>query len=152
MKTGGKCWYDGSEAHTVDHVIPTKRGGTELIENLVPACERCNFQKRDLTVEEYRRFLSLKDLSRLAGVVFTEGHVKYLTKTGFRFDLPIRVFWAETDAGREHVKGVKNQAPDDIASDEAALDLDESWGMFRRQFGHRPFMTDNELKVCKLVT
>lgn len=151
MKTGGKCWYDGLEASTVDHVTPTKRGGTELIENLVPACEHCNFQKRDRTLEEYRRFLSLKEVSKLAGVPFTEGHVNYLMQAGIEFELPIQVFWAETDAGREHLTRIKDQAAYSVASDESALDLDKSWKLFSRHFGHRPFMTENELKVCKIV-
>ena len=40
---------------TVDHVIPTARGGDDGPDNLVPACERCNNDKGSLTVEEWER-------------------------------------------------------------------------------------------------
>lgn len=53
-RTPGICWYCGEEATTRDHVTPRSRGGTDDPENLVPACVRCNSQKRDKTLEEYR--------------------------------------------------------------------------------------------------
>jgi 5-methylcytosine-specific restriction endonuclease McrA len=42
---------------TVDHVIPLSRGGTNWIENIVPACESCNYSKQDKTGEEYMSVL-----------------------------------------------------------------------------------------------
>ena len=37
------CVYCGDDANTVDHVIPTSRGGTDDPMNLVAACNSCNF-------------------------------------------------------------------------------------------------------------
>src|SRR5688572_12510223 len=67
-----RCWYCGVEVATqarritnpkkykhldrasVDHKMPISRGGLDEIENLVTACKRCNTQKNNLTIEEYR--------------------------------------------------------------------------------------------------
>ena len=38
----------------VDHVHPWSRGGTHDPENLVAACARCNLEKSDMTVSEWR--------------------------------------------------------------------------------------------------
>jgi hypothetical protein len=47
------CAYCGDEANTVDHVIPSSRGGTDDLMNLVAACDRCNFgfSDRDKHIE-----------------------------------------------------------------------------------------------------
>jgi hypothetical protein len=37
------CVYCGDEASTVDHVIPTSKGGTDHPLNLVAACQLCNY-------------------------------------------------------------------------------------------------------------
>ena len=49
-KTGGVCWYCGCQTNpfrdfTVDHMHPVARGGTDDIDNLVPACRSCNSAK-----------------------------------------------------------------------------------------------------------
>lgn len=36
------CVYCGAEYEDVDHVIPRSQGGTNHVENLVPACRSCN--------------------------------------------------------------------------------------------------------------
>ena len=38
---------------TIDHVVPKSRGGPESLENLVPACQRCNVAKGDGTPGEF---------------------------------------------------------------------------------------------------
>lgn len=57
-KTGGRCAYCGCELELetfhVDHVLPIAFGGSDAIENLVPACVYCNTSKRALTLEEFR--------------------------------------------------------------------------------------------------
>ena len=40
-----KCAYCGEHAESLDHVVPRHRGGQTVIENLVPACLRCNGTK-----------------------------------------------------------------------------------------------------------
>lgn len=58
--TMGRCWYCGTHAnpyddYCVDHEIPLARGGSNEIENLVPACSYCNQSKRTKLVDEWRR-------------------------------------------------------------------------------------------------
>lgn len=57
-----QCVYCGTwltEAElTIDHVIPTSRGGSNLPSNKAPACRECNFNKAQLTASE---FLSMRD-------------------------------------------------------------------------------------------
>lgn len=43
------CLADGYRvrATTADHIIPRAHGGTQTEANLVAACERCNYSRRD---------------------------------------------------------------------------------------------------------
>lgn len=38
---------------TIDHIIPKSRGGTNIRENLHVTCKQCNFNKNNLTTNEY---------------------------------------------------------------------------------------------------
>lgn len=67
-KYAGRCAYCGREltagragdtAFQVDHLHPRYLGGTDDVENLVPACRACNHYKKTFTLEEFRRELSL---------------------------------------------------------------------------------------------
>lgn len=43
---GGHCTYCGATGRLgPDHIVPVVRGGTSDIENIVPACRRCNTSK-----------------------------------------------------------------------------------------------------------
>ena len=54
-KYKARCYYCGSPDNmTIDHVHPLSRGGSNNIENLVPACRSCNSRKQNKTVEEWR--------------------------------------------------------------------------------------------------
>lgn len=44
-KNDGRCVYCGDPADTIDHVIPRSKGGTDDLDNLVPACRDCNSRK-----------------------------------------------------------------------------------------------------------
>lgn len=46
------CQYCGSDAETVDHVVPRSRGGRHEWNNVVAACRRCNGAKRDRLLHE----------------------------------------------------------------------------------------------------
>jgi hypothetical protein len=52
-RDGNKCVYCGSTRElTIDHVLPTSRGGQNTWENLVCACVKCNTKKGNRTPEE----------------------------------------------------------------------------------------------------
>jgi len=59
-----RCAYCGCELNsdtiTIDHQIPLFRGGTNYIDNLVPACRSCNSKKHTKTAEEFMATL-IKD-------------------------------------------------------------------------------------------
>jgi 5-methylcytosine-specific restriction endonuclease McrA len=54
MRDGYKCQYCGKESKklTLDHVMPTSRGGKNVWENVVAACQGCNSTKSNRTPEE----------------------------------------------------------------------------------------------------
>ncbi|RUU23681.1 hypothetical protein EOD10_04405 [Mesorhizobium sp. M7A.T.Ca.TU.009.01.3.2] len=57
----GRCYWC-SEAfvgdnHTIDHLTPLSRGGSNYPSNLVCACRSCNSQKGPKTPDEYRLYL-----------------------------------------------------------------------------------------------
>lgn len=51
----GKCAYCPADWDTVDHVIPVSRGGGHCVENVVPACRRCNSSKGNKLLSEWHR-------------------------------------------------------------------------------------------------
>lgn len=60
-RDGHTCQYCGSTKHlTLDHVIPRSRGGQHSWDNVVTACESCNYAKSDRTPTEARMSLRTK--------------------------------------------------------------------------------------------
>lgn len=66
-KYGGRCAYcgvtltldrKGDNAFQVDHLHPRYLGGTNDLDNLVPACRICNHYKKTFSVEQFREQLS----------------------------------------------------------------------------------------------
>jgi len=50
----GRCAYCGAPARLhADHRTPLSRGGTNSIDNILPACAPCNMSKHDRTESEY---------------------------------------------------------------------------------------------------
>ena len=104
-KTDGRCWYCGKELErsdsyqdfknrfVPDHMVPKCQGGSNDLDNLVPACWSCNSKKAGKNVEEYRAHVALRD----AGIpYFTPQQIIWLKAQNFDFgyvDLP--VFWGE---------------------------------------------------------
>jgi HNH endonuclease len=54
LTLGPSCFYCGDPAECADHKTPVSRGGTDALDNLAAACWRCNTDKKDMTVEEFR--------------------------------------------------------------------------------------------------
>ena len=71
-KSKGKCWYCGIDflnaKLTRDHILPRSKGGLNNPSNLVLACEPCNREKDDMTLEIYRRHV--QHTRRVDRVVF----------------------------------------------------------------------------------
>jgi HNH endonuclease. len=61
-KFGGRCAYTGKPLEAdwqVDHIVPKRSGGTDDIDNLLPALHIVNHYKRALSIELFRNwFLS----------------------------------------------------------------------------------------------
>lgn len=77
-RTGHSCAYCGVElvrysngrvardSHTVDHVRPKSRGGSDDPSNKVHCCHRCNQYKADMLLDEWKPELRAEDLVTLA--------------------------------------------------------------------------------------
>jgi 5-methylcytosine-specific restriction endonuclease McrA len=60
---GGRCAYCGARAPLhADHRIPLARGGSNAIDNILPACGRCNCRKATMTESEFRARLVIEHL------------------------------------------------------------------------------------------
>jgi 5-methylcytosine-specific restriction endonuclease McrA len=59
QKWNWTCAYRGAhDALEPDHRVPLARGGSNSIENILPACSRCNQRKALLTEDEFRARLA----------------------------------------------------------------------------------------------
>ena len=68
---GGRCAYCGFDLHvggdnndpflaTVDHIVPQVDGGTDDMNNLVPACKLCNHIKDHMSLDVFRSCIRLE--------------------------------------------------------------------------------------------
>lgn len=70
----GECAYCGYvRPLEADHAIPLSRGGSNFIDNILPACRYCNASKKDRTVEEFR-----------AGMIYRRAPRTPLVPTGYK--------------------------------------------------------------------
>jgi len=85
------CAYCGSKENlTVDHVIPSSKGGKTTWDNCVTSCEPCNYKKGNKLLEETKMVLkfrpyqpSLVDYLRAKVQVFgLDGLIKAKTRIG----------------------------------------------------------------------
>jgi 5-methylcytosine-specific restriction endonuclease McrA len=69
------CQYCGSTKHlTLDHVIPTSKGGTHTWDNIVTACETCNNRKGDRTPLQSGMTLRIKPKAPVHPIVAFAEH------------------------------------------------------------------------------
>ena len=62
---GGRCAYCGERAPLeIDHRVPLSRGGTNSIDNILPACGPCNRRKHAMSEQEFRERLAAEKKSR----------------------------------------------------------------------------------------
>lgn len=53
---GNLCAYCGSDGDLhIEHVTPIAKGGNHVLNNIIPACHRCNYSKNTHPVEEWYR-------------------------------------------------------------------------------------------------
>ena len=61
IRDGFKCGYCGTPSDlTIDHIIPTSKGGKTTFENCITACHPCNHKKRDKSPSEAGMFIKKK--------------------------------------------------------------------------------------------
>ncbi len=91
QKTRYRCASCGDKLdmvrHTIDHIVPISRGGTNDIENLIGLCKVCNEYKNNIVYfpGDYYTYLMITD-SATMGVIHRHV-VKYLKKEVHNFDL-----------------------------------------------------------------
>lgn len=65
LKGNDRCHYCGKHVEkskiTLDHVYPQALGGPTIPQNMVPCCKNCNGKKEDMTPEQFRAYMNLKD-------------------------------------------------------------------------------------------
>lgn len=109
-KTGGHCWYCGTELFIgdakdvasrllmrqwfcIDHINPKTKGGSNDLSNLLPACWICNSSKSYKTLEEYRMMVAVRELNI---PYFNKDQVLWLRNRGFDFiEVEAIKFWGE---------------------------------------------------------
>jgi len=80
-KTNGRCYYCGIRLTPfnfhVDHETPLSKGGSNEINNLLPACSVCNLEKKDRCGYEW-----LLDIYREYGIGLGKGQIAMLKSEG----------------------------------------------------------------------
>ena len=75
---------------TMDHIYPRSTGGPTIPQNIIPVCKECNAEKSDMTLAQYKHYLSLKSNEKSAAEYLCK--IRAL-KEGFKaiglFEIPI---------------------------------------------------------------
>ena len=59
-----RCAYCDKSAQSLDHIIPRHRGGQTVVENMAPACLRCNGSKGSMEWTLWYRDQEFYSMSR----------------------------------------------------------------------------------------
>ena len=102
--TGKSCIYCGNPSESIDHVLPSSRGGLSVTKNCVPACLQCNGAKSDTDVFDWYRRQRFYDPRRAMAIrAWIEGDIR----------LAIRLLeWAEPLQNNSSTKKIKHLNPD----------------------------------------
>jgi hypothetical protein len=98
-KSGGRCWYCGVTLTPwnfhVDHFMPRSKGGEDDLENLVPACQSCNLEKKDRFWWDWQC-----DIQKSYGLYVTKGQNMSLRGEGidiqeniYDYEIPVAFFY-----------------------------------------------------------
>lgn len=74
---------------SMDHMYPRSTGGPTIPQNLLPSCKACNFEKSDLTFEQYKTFLSLSSQTERKNYLSKMCAFKEGLKAIGMFEIPI---------------------------------------------------------------
>lgn len=78
-KSNGRCWFCGMYLRpkivTMDHLIPSHKGGKSTLDNMVAACLNCNHEKGSMSLEEYRIQTSVY---RMGGPTFDQDQLNWI--------------------------------------------------------------------------
>lgn len=92
-KTDSHCAYCGkfidSKNMHIEHVIPSSRGGSDNIDNLVAACQSCNISKGVLSLDQFRLITWFrKKFSSALNQHYTPAQIIDLNSAGFFDNIP----------------------------------------------------------------
>jgi hypothetical protein len=83
---------------TIDHKIPTARGGNDDIDNLVPACRACNSARCAGTIEDLRHSAAIR-VAKMP--YFTGEQIEWMRRHGTNLKSYDHFeFWFEKENGR----------------------------------------------------
>lgn len=111
MKTGFHCAACGEKLdmvkHTIDHIVPISRGGTNDVENLIGLCKMCNKYKDNLVYYpgDYYTYLMMTNVN-----VTGEIHryvVEYLKDEVSKFDLHRYPLISPCSTAMTTIKGIQ---------------------------------------------
>lgn len=85
---------DNTCAH-IDHLLPQCQGGSDAASNLVTACRSCNCTKGKKSLEEYRRYVDLRDHEYIRAQYFLRQILDECDDLPFRKQLKAMLVWLE---------------------------------------------------------
>lgn len=74
---------------TMDHMYPRSTGGPTIPQNIIPVCKHCNYEKSNMTLEQYKNYLSLKTESRKISYLSQIHALKEGFKSIGLFEIPV---------------------------------------------------------------
>lgn len=127
-----KCFYCNTPLNdtnrTKDHVVPKKLGGILSNDNKVYACRDCNYLKKDMTLEEFKLFLSEelrwmnKILNNVKYMLDTKESKPKLVSLKKRHTRQEKMDGMTKKELKDHVKEAKGQVIGDIPKSDNPMD------------------------------